>query len=290
MTPANRRVKRSLRFEELSSAGPQASHGSPSSQFSGGVKKKDSRLLSAATTILGIGGVCAASFAIAWSAHRYVTRSTRFAVTQIDVVGAERRPMDGVVAESGLTLGTNIFSVDVDATRSRILSDPWIADASVSRKLPGTLIVRVVERKAVALVAAGDLFLAAADGSPFKRLEAVDSVDLPIVTGVRAEDFAEDPAGAARTVRRAIDLAAEFQRGSLSKRLPLQEVHVMPEGTFALVVGQSATELQLGPPPFRRKLEQAAHVVSELDRRGAKADAVLLDNDTRPDRVVVRLR
>ena len=46
----------------------------------------------------------------------------------------------------------------------------------------------------------------------------------------------------------------------------------------------------LGGPPFRRKLEQAARVVAELDRRGAKAETIMLDNDARPERVVVRMR
>ena len=61
-------------------------------------------------------------------------------------------------------------------------------------------------------------------------------------------------------------------------------------GGFTLVVGRSATELVLGGPPFRRKLEQAARVVAELEKRGAKADTIMLDNDPRPERVVVRMR
>jgi cell division protein FtsQ len=59
---------------------------------------------------------------------------------------------------------------------------------------------------------------------------------------------------------------------------------------FSLVVGKSAMQIVLGTPPFRRKLDQAARIVAELDRRGARADAIMLDNDTRPDRVVVRMR
>ena len=62
------------------------------------------------------------------------------------------------------------------------------------------------------------------------------------------------------------------------------------DGGFTLVVGRSATELVLGGPPFRRKLEQAARVVAELEKRGAKADTIMLDNDPRPERVVVRMR
>jgi cell division protein FtsQ len=113
---------------------------------------------------------------------------------------------------------------------------------------------------------------------------------LPLVTGLRAESMTEDRDGTMRTIRRAIDLAAEFERMPLAKRAPLEEVHVEADGVFSLVVGRSAIELVLGAPPFRRKLDQAARVVAELDKRGAKADAIMLDNDTRPDRVVVRMR
>ncbi len=50
------------------------------------------------------------------------------------------------------------------------------------------------------------------------------------------------------------------------------------------------TTLVLGGPPFRKKLEQAARVATELDHRGQKPDAILLDNDARPERVVARVR
>ena len=59
---------------------------------------------------------------------------------------------------------------------------------------------------------------------------------------------------------------------------------------MTLVIGKSAVALHMGAPPYRRKLEQALRVVAELDRRGAKPDSIMLDNEARPDRVVVRMR
>lgn len=185
---------------------------------------------------------------------------------------------------------SNVFAADLDAARARLLEDPWITDAVLARRLPGAISIHVVERQAAALVALGDTFLATADGEPFKKLAPDDPIDLPIVTGLRPEDLARDHEGTVRAVRVAIDLAAEYDRGPLGKRAPLEEVHVDPDGGFSLVVGRSGVELVLGGPPFRRKLNQAARVFAELDKRGAKADAVMLDNDTRPERVVVRMR
>jgi len=254
------------------------------------VERAPSRWARVARTVLGASLVIATSALVAWAARRYVMTSPRFAVTDVEVVGGDRRTPDAVSAESGIGVGGNVFALDLDAARAKILADPWISEATLARRLPGTILVQITERKPAALVAVGEPLLVTSQGEPFKRVEPGDPVDLPLVTGLRPDDLTEDHEGATRTIRRAIDLAAEYEASSLSRRSPLEEVHVSPEGTFTLVVGRSATELVLGGPPFRRKLDQAARVVAELDKRGAKADAIMLDNDGRPDRVVVRMR
>jgi cell division protein FtsQ len=252
--------------------------------------RKPSRLLAGVRTASGIALVVSSALGVAWVARRHVLTSPRFAVTDVDVVGNERRTAEAITAESGVAVGANVFSLDLDAARTRILDDPWIAEATLARRLPGTILVQVTERKAAALVALGDTYLATSNGEPFKRIEPGDPTELPIITGLRVESLADDREGTMRTIRRAIDLAAEYEHGALSRRATLEEVHVEPDGSFTVVVGRNAVQLVLGGPPFRRKLDQAARVVAELDRRGAKPDAIMLDNEARPERVVVRMR
>jgi len=283
MTPGNRRVR-------PSTPAPEADASAPAPDLVEPPPSRARRVLSVMRAIVGIALVTGTSVGVAWAARRHVLTSARFAISEVDVVGNDRRPADAVVAESGLVVGSNVFAADLDAARAKILADPWIGDATLARRLPGTVLVRVTERKAAALVALGDTFLASLDGEPFKKLEPGDPVDLPLVTGLRPEALVDDREGATRTIRRAVDLAAEFEHGGLARRAALEEVHVGADGSFTLVVGRTAIELVLGGPPFRRKLDQAARVLTELDRRGAKADAIMLDNDTRPERVVVRMR
>jgi cell division protein FtsQ len=252
--------------------------------------KRETRVVSLLRTVAGIALVAGSSLGVAWVARKHVVSSPRFAVAEVDIVGNEQRTSDFLARESGLAVGANIFGTNLDSARARLLTDPWIVDAKLARRLPGTILVQVTERKAVALVALGDTFLVTSDGEPFKRLEPGDPVDLPMVTGLRPEDIADDRTGATQTIKRAIELAAEYEHGALARRSPLEEVHVEPDRAFTLVVGRSATQLVLGGPPFRRKIDQAARVVAELDRRGAKADAIMLDNDAKPDRVIVRMR
>ena len=283
MTPGNRRVSVAPSAVEAEAVRPTplpvpANHPPPS------------RFLSVLRAALGMALVAGVSVGAAWALRRHVMTSPRFYVTEVSVVGNETRPSPALVAESGLAVGANIFAADLDAARARILADPWVIEASLVRRLPGTIAIAVTERKAAALVALGDTYLASADGEPFKKIEVNDPVDLPVVTGLRPESLAEDRLETTRTIRRAIDLALEFEHGELAKRANLQEVHVASDGIFTLVVGHSATQLVLGGPPFRRKLDQAARVFAELDRRGATAGTIMLDNETRPERVVVRIR
>jgi cell division protein FtsQ len=284
MTPGNRRVRPSTTPADgdIAAAAPPSVIASPTSRAG--------RVLSVLRTIVGTALVIGTSIGVAWAARRHVLTSGRFAIAAVDVSGNERRPAEAVVIESGLVVGSNVFAADLDVARAKILADPWIADVTLARRLPATVLVRVTERKPAALVALGDTFLASPDGEPFKKLEPGDPIDLPLVTGLRPESITDDREGAMRTIHRAIDLAAEFEHGGLARRAPLEEVHVGADGSFVLVVGHAAVELVLGGPPFRRKLDQATRVLAELERRGAKADAIMLDNDTRPDRVVVRMR
>jgi cell division protein FtsQ len=285
MNVPNRRLREGLRDSQ-----PGRDSTPPIPAPAPAAPRPPSRFMNAVRTVLGVTLVAGASVAVAWAARRHIMTSPRFAVTDVQVEGADHRSDEAIAAESGIIVGTNVFALDLDGARAGILSDPWIAEVSLARRLPGTILVQVVERKAAAMLAMGDTFLATADGEPFKKLEAGDPVELPLVTGLKTDSFSTDRDGAMRTVRRAIDLAAEYDRGALARKAPLEEVHIEPDGAFTIVVGRSATELVLGGPPFRRKLEQAARVVAELEKRGAKADTIMLDNDARPERVVVRMR
>lgn len=248
------------------------------------------RLVELGRALLGLVLVVGIAGGVAHAARRYVKTTPRFAVTDIVVVGASHRSEDDLIAIAGVAKGKNVFSTDLDAARAHLLADPWIKEARLERRLPGTVSIVVEERRAAGIVAAGDTYLVSADGEIWKRLEPGDPTDSPIITGLSLTMVTQDRKGAEAVVRRALELGLEYERSPLAKRSPLQEIHVAPTGRTALVVGKSALTLELGAPPFRRKLEHAARVIADLDRRGAKADALLLDDEARLDRVVVRMR
>lgn len=251
---------------------------------------KKSALLRVVRTVLGTVLVLAVAGALVVGLRRFVRTSPRFGVTEYVVHGTDRRPAAEIVDAAGLKRGDNIFQLDLEASRKKLLADPWIIEARMSRRLPGTVTIDVRERKAAGLVAAGETYLVTREGEVFKKLEAQDPTDLPVVTGISLTEVLDDRVSVQKSIRRALDLSDEYARTDLAARYPIQEVNVRPDGTMSLTVGKSAIALMMGKEPFRRKLEQASRVLRETERRNAKIDAVLLDNDARPERVVVRMR
>lgn len=101
-----------------------------------------------------------------------------FDAHHIRVLGAETLRPDAVRNLAGVDGSTNVLHLDTDAVVGRLLANPWIASASVQRDLPGTLLVRIVERRPVAVVTAmGETSVLASDGTMLPR--GADPVALP---------------------------------------------------------------------------------------------------------------
>jgi len=241
--------------------------------------------------IAGVVVVLAASIAVAWGARRYVMSSPRFAIRSVLVEGNQRRSAHEVAGSGAIEVGKNIFALDPAVAGAAITADPWIEKATVTRRLPSTIHVTVVEREARALVAiGGDLYLATRDGDLFKKIGDSDPADLPVVTGITAEQVARDRPGVVIAVRRALDVVEDMDRLGISRRYPLQEIHIEKDGTLVFTIGKEAIALHLGRPPYRDKIAQGSQVLSEISRRKANASVVFLDNEAHPERVVVRMR
>ncbi|WP_437691273.1 cell division protein FtsQ/DivIB [Sorangium sp. So ce176] len=250
-----------------------------------------SRHFRALQLFAGAAVVLVASTAVAWGARRYIVSSPRFAVRTVLVDGVQRRTAEQVASSGGIEVGKNIFTLDLELASASIAADPWIEKATVTRTLPSTVHVNVIEREAQALVAiGGDLYLATRDGELFKELAEDDPVDLPIVTGITGDQVARDRAGVVIAVRRLLDAVEDMARAGIARRYPIQELHIERDGSVVVTIGKEGIALHLGQPPYRDKVGQASRVLTELAQRKASASVIFLDNNAHPERVVVRMK
>lgn len=178
--------------------------------------------------------------------YHFATHSPRFAITDIEIRGAHHLAPDAIASAMPVAIGDNVFSADLGALAQGLRADPWIAQASLHRVLPHTLVVDVREREPVAVVDMGGLYLVEADGHPFKRAEtdAGDGDGLPVITGVARDAYTADPEATAETIRGA--LAALTSWDAAASRPAIGEVHVDAHGAVTLHTYERATAIALG--------------------------------------------
>ena len=108
-----------------------------------------------------------------------------FAVRHIDVHGRSKEERDAVMRILADQRSRAMPLVDLGATRDRLLGLGWIADASVSRRLPDTLVVEIIERRQSAIWQyRGKLALIDKSGAVIAPVSIADMpTDLPILIG-----------------------------------------------------------------------------------------------------------
>ena len=111
-----------------------------------------------------------------------------FKVDQIEVTGLKRMDRMSVYAVALDQQSRAMPLVDLEAVRQKLLRYGWIADAHVSRRLPDTLLVDIVERTPAAVWQDnGNLTLIDASGVLLEPVQPDAIPNLPLVIGPGAD-------------------------------------------------------------------------------------------------------
>ena len=103
--------------------------------------------------------VTAAALALAGMVAWLIYSTAIFGVDEVDVAGVDVLRPDEVRAAAAVPPGTPLARVDLDQVRRRVATLAQVDRVTVSRDWPGTLLVEVQERIAVAAVPRGGRFL-----------------------------------------------------------------------------------------------------------------------------------
>lgn len=88
----------------------------------------------------------AAGAVVAAAALVGVLHSPWLSVKEIEIQGADRADVAGLVESSGVGPGAILIWVDTGAVEDAVSSDPWVREVRVSRVFPDRLVVEVLER------------------------------------------------------------------------------------------------------------------------------------------------
>jgi cell division protein FtsQ len=172
-----------------------------------------------------------------------------FPIATVAISGEKHLSRDEILAAAGVTVHASLLFFDVADARARLLTNPWIAEATVQRFLPDRLVISISERAAFALwQKAGRVGVIAEDGTVLEPSVLPRYADLPFVVGAGAETRAKaflallDRRPELRATVRASVLVAERRwnlrlKNGVDVRLPERDVERALDQLVALERG-----------------------------------------------------
>ena len=210
-----------------------------------------------------------------------------FQVKKVEVVGADRIDRLKVYDIALAQKDRSMAAVDLDGVRGDLMRYGWIKDARVSRRLPDTLVVDIVERTPAAIWQHNNrLSLIDEKGVVLEPVTVATMPDLPLVIGPKANQRSQDLdrllaeasslkellAGATWVGNRRWDL--RFRSG---ETLSLPEGEVAAKAALAKFAHMDGANRLLGRGILRFDMRDPNRFVLRLPHEGQVAPAKLDD-------------
>lgn len=140
-----------------------------------------------------------------------VTAALGFAVEKVEIRGLAESDSTEIVDRIDLARHPSLLTLDVEGARKRVAEIPWLADVTVRKSFPNTLVVSLRERKAYALWQDdGRISVVDQAGAVMADTLQPRHAELPLVVGIGANKRAGEAIalmGAAPEIRQKIRAA-----------------------------------------------------------------------------------
>ncbi|MCP4117394.1 MAG: FtsQ-type POTRA domain-containing protein [Desulfobacteraceae bacterium] len=218
-------------------------------------------------------------------AHDLVTQSSYFGLKQINVTGNDTLGRAEVLSQAEISEGDNLLSINLNTVSSRLIAHPWIRDAAVTRRIPSTITISVIEEHAVAKAVVDSDFqiLLDAEGQPFKRYDpGLDSLAaaLPEIFGLKLESMGQKYGFSGKLHNAVMEVLALEGRDRIDTITADRDVGIkiktrIFDGRDA--VGNTPITLKLGFDGFQAKLNNAEQIIDYMETSASQKRLCSID-------------
>ena len=217
------------------------------------------------------------------SARQFVLESPYFSVREIQVRGGEKFGGNEIVTMAGLKHGMNMWRIEPATIEKKVAKHPWVRRVLVRREFPRRVVIEIEERTPKAIVAMGKLYYVDSDGVVFKEVGVGESVQFPLLTGLRPDELGNrDPA-----VRRKIQDAVRLSDLMAKDSQTISEVHFEAADRVILYTTAYPLALHMGWGDWEGKVQRVDRVLKLW--KGHEERLVTLDASF-GDQIVARVR
>ena len=196
-----------------------------------------------------------------------------FIVRTILVEGTQHLDKELILKSAAIHPGENIFRADLEKASRSLRKDFSAQDFTLFRKLPDTIVIRVVERRPVALINDGELMGVDAQGVLLPHIGAGMVDSLPIITGVTGAGALADPEVKERLLA-GLKLLDAITRQAPAVQKRISEINASNASTMGISLIDNGIEVIIGQGGWTEKLPIMEKVIRQVISRGDSVQAV----------------
>jgi cell division septal protein FtsQ len=192
----------------------------------------------------------------------WAATSPWFAVSQVDVRGAQQLSGERVLEAAGIAPGQSLFSIDPRKVVRAVEALPEVQRADVIRELPNRVTVVVEERKPFTLVHAGRLHWIDEGGRVLGRETQAVTPPAPIISGLTEAELGSMAAQPNGKARDAIRLIRALLRSGSALGAHISEID-MSSATGPILYTVGGVEVRLGAEEWDERLVRLEGVLTQ---------------------------
>ena len=194
-----------------------------------------------------------------------------FSLESVKIRGNEIVSSDEIFRLTGFRFGDDMLAADLLTAAARLESNPFIRKAIISRVLPSTFSIAVIERKPFAFIALDKLYCTDLDGHLLPP-RSDKSFDLPVRTGI--EDVILPAYGSKihnPLFQKALNVVKILGEGSIPLYNSISEINLTWDGEVSLIGARAGTQIYLGKSGYENKLDRIRSLMAIVKPIGGLA-------------------
>jgi cell division protein FtsQ len=173
----------------------------------------------------------------------------------------------------GLSIGTNIFKIDIRRSARMIEANPFIKEACITRRLPDAIDINIKERSQVAYIKLfGKKYGLDDEGVILPLLD--EEFNFPVVTGITLPKFTVGEKLDLAGVKSALNILKNIKETKLDEYIDIAEINVTKPAQAVLYTGKDKTEIRLGNFPIRNQFGSLKLILVDLNGKEASAEYI----------------
>jgi len=209
--------------------------------------------------------------------YMFLKENDLFILRQVQVVDNRLLLKKDIIKLADLELKQNIFKISIPVIKKRLLANSLIKDVKISRRLPGTIRIKVKENDLIATIYDKRMLALEINGGVIPTNTSTALYDLPVVTGARVFVDSTGYITPSKTLMTVLKILKAIRLMNINFYHGISEIHYSKNFGILIYLRQHTIPIIVGLDNYSEKLCNLSVTYDLLAARNELSNLAAID-------------